>query len=98
MRCVHRFGLWRPPLSKVDGEPHHRGDGEELTLPVLKRFEPETRRGEVVDECWLWLPMHDFVGGIVRKAAERMADPRQQEEQNEREAERMFIQEEDPAA
>ena len=43
MRCVHRFGFRRPSLSKVDGEPHHRRDGEEFALPVLKRLEPETR-------------------------------------------------------
>jgi hypothetical protein len=62
-------------LSKVDGEPHHRRDGEELALPVLKRLEPETRRGDVIGERRLGLMVQDFVRGIVREAAERVADP-----------------------
>ena len=80
MRCVHRFGFRRPSLSKVDGEPHHRRDGEELALPVLKRLEPETRRRDVVDQCRLRLMVHDFLGGKGREAAERMADARQQKQ------------------
>jgi hypothetical protein len=42
--------------------------------------------------------VQDFLGGVVREAAERMPDPRQQEQQNECEAEGMFIEPEDPAA
>ena len=38
------------PLTQIDREPHHGGNGEELALPVLERFEPETGRGEVVRE------------------------------------------------
>ena len=36
MAGVNWFGLGRPSLSQVYREPHHGGDGQELTLPVLE--------------------------------------------------------------
>ena len=67
MRCVHRFGFRRPSLSKEYGEPHHRRDGEEFALPVLKRLEPETRRGDVIGERRLRLMMQDFAVAYSEK-------------------------------
>ena len=42
--------------------------------------------------------MRHLVRGILREAAKRVAHPRDQEEQDERQAERMLIEAQDPAA
>src|SRR4026207_1555774 len=87
MRRVHRFGLWRPSLSQIHRQPDHRGNRQELALPILKRLEPEFRRRQVVGESGTWLMMRRLVGGTCRKAAERVYHPCNQEEQHERQAE-----------
>ena len=98
MRRMHGFRFRRPSLSEVHREPDHRGDRQKLALPVLERFEPEAGRRQVVGERWARLVMRHLVCRILRKAAERVSHPRDQEEQDERQAERMLVEPQDPAA
>ena len=53
---VHGLRLRRPALPEIHRQPHHRGDGQKLALPVLERLEPEARRRQVVREGGRGLP------------------------------------------
>src|SRR5687768_16231457 len=98
MRRVDRLRLRRVALTKVDRQPDHRGDRQELTLPVLERLEPESRRQQVVGEYGLFVPVLNLIVGELRIAAERVADPRGKEQRDERESKRVLVEREDPAA
>jgi hypothetical protein len=50
VRGSDRLGFRRAFFSKPDGEQHQCEDGEEFTLPVLKRLKPELRATKVFRE------------------------------------------------
>src|SRR5687767_12721023 len=72
MRRVHRLRFRRAALAQVDGQPYHRADRQELTLPVLQGLEPEPARGGVVDQRHLSLAVQPLLGVVLGQSAEEM--------------------------
>src|SRR6478735_1991160 len=98
VRFGHGFGLGGALLAQVDRGAHQNRDGEELALPVLEGLEPEPARRQIAQHRHGGLSVRLLVTVVVLRAANRVQDNRRQEQQEEHDRKRVFVELEDPAA
>ncbi len=86
-RCLVRLSDWfrfsGASLAQVDRGTDEHGNGEELTLPVLERLEPELRGSDILPDVHRLSPMLQLLLAVRLGAACGMRGDRGEEQQKE---------------
>src|SRR5215207_6720368 len=91
-----RLRFWRTPLSEEDREDDDAADGHELALPVLERLEPEDRCGHEFHGADLLTPVSHLLRVVVASTPQGVQGERQNEQERQREPQRVLVQPELP--